>query len=132
MALLSIFFFLSTIFLVTAQQNNSTINKGSFLTTTSKSMWLSPSGLYAFGFYSESNSYRIGIFIVGVPQKTVVWTIKRDDARVSGDATLKFDTDGQIILQVKQNSPSLLIAQYALPLPCLTRVISYSIIIHKT
>lgn len=77
-------------------------------------MWLSPSGLYAFGFYPESNGYRIGIFLAGIAQKTVVWTANRDDAVVFGNATLEFDDDGRIILQVTQKDPDpLIVAQSA-------------------
>lgn len=105
MALLSFFLFLSITFVTVAQQNVSTINRGSSLTTISKSMWLSPSGRHAFGFYPQSNGYRIGIFLVGASQKTVVWTANRNDDLISGDATLESDTEGVIILQVRQNRP---------------------------
>ncbi|KAE7998016.1 hypothetical protein FH972_002595 [Carpinus fangiana] len=35
-------------------------------------MWLSRSGLYAFGFYKQGNGYAVGIFMAGIPKKTVV------------------------------------------------------------
>ncbi|KAB1223471.1 G-type lectin S-receptor-like serine/threonine-protein kinase RLK1 [Morella rubra] len=62
-------------------------------------MWLSRSGLYAFGFYKQGNDYAIGIFLAGIPEKTVVWTANRDEPLVSSNATLLFETDGSLLLQ---------------------------------
>lgn len=63
--------------------------------------WLSPSGLYAFGFYEQGNSglYGVGIFLAGFPEKTVVWTANRDNPPVSSNVTLILTTDGRLILQ---------------------------------
>ncbi|VVA38415.1 PREDICTED: G-type lectin S-receptor [Prunus dulcis] len=77
-----------------AQQMQSNISRGSSLTTTTNSTWLSRSGLYAFGFYRQGNGYAVGIFLAGIPQKTVVWTANRDDPPVSNNATLLFKGDG--------------------------------------
>ncbi|XP_020420768.1 G-type lectin S-receptor-like serine/threonine-protein kinase B120 isoform X2 [Prunus persica] len=76
-----------------AQQMQSNISQGSSLTTTN-STWLSRSGLYAFGFYRQGDGYAVGIFLAGIPQKTVVWTANRDDPPVSNNATLLFTGDG--------------------------------------
>nr|POE60095.1 g-type lectin s-receptor-like serine/threonine-protein kinase lecrk3 [Quercus suber] len=78
------------------------VNLGSFLTPTTNSSWLSRSGLYAFGFYQQANGYAIGVFLAGIPEKTVVWTANRDDPPVLADATLNFTIDGRIILQSAQ------------------------------
>ena len=68
------------IFTAEAQQGQSNIVKpGSLLTptTTTNSSWLSPSGLYAFGFFKQSNCYAVGIFVEGSPQKTSLDSQKR-------------------------------------------------------
>ncbi|XP_065634352.1 G-type lectin S-receptor-like serine/threonine-protein kinase LECRK1 [Quercus suber] len=106
MATIFLFLLLSAIFAVEAQSGQSIIEPGSFLTATltptTNSSWLSPSGLYAFGFYKQGNGYAVGIFIEGIPQKTVVWTANRDDPLVPADATLNFTSDGQLVLQSAQ------------------------------
>ncbi|KAK7845419.1 g-type lectin s-receptor-like serine/threonine-protein kinase lecrk1 [Quercus suber] len=94
------------IFTAEAQPGQSSIKPGSFLTVkptaTTNSSWLSPSGLYAFGFHRQGNGYAVGIFVEGIPQKTVVWTANRDDPPVPADATLNFTSDGQLVLQSAQ------------------------------
>ncbi|PQQ13369.1 G-type lectin S-receptor-like serine/threonine-protein kinase LECRK3 [Prunus yedoensis var. nudiflora] len=77
-----------------AQQMQSNISRGSSLTPTTNSTWLSPSGLYAFGFYRQGNGHAAGIFLAGIPEETVVWTANRDDPPVSNSATLLFTGDG--------------------------------------
>ncbi|CAL9000716.1 unnamed protein product [Prunus brigantina] len=81
-----------------AQQMQSNISRGSSLTPTTNSTWLSRSGLYAFGFYKQGNGYAVGIFLAGLPEKTVVWTANRDDPPVSNNATLLFTGDGLTLL----------------------------------
>uniref|UniRef100_A0A2N9EXR9 Receptor-like serine/threonine-protein kinase n=1 Tax=Fagus sylvatica TaxID=28930 RepID=A0A2N9EXR9_FAGSY len=93
---------LSTIFTVEAQQRQSIVKPGSSLTPTTKPTWLSSSGLYAFGFYKQGNGYAVGIFLAGIPQKTVVWTANRDNPPVPADVTLNFTSDGRLVLQSTQ------------------------------
>ncbi|TYH20473.1 hypothetical protein ES288_A05G432300v1 [Gossypium darwinii] len=85
-----------------AQPRNSTIRLGSSLTptTTGKSAWLSPSGLYGFGFYLQGKGYGLWYwgFPCRVPQRTVVWTANRDDPPVPSTASLVLTTDGRLIL----------------------------------
>jgi hypothetical protein len=102
MATILFFLFLLAFFTAEAQQNESIVNQGSFLTPTTKSSWLSRSGLYAFGFYQQSNGYAVGVFLAGIPEKTVVWTANRDDPPVLADATLNFTSDGRFIMQSAQ------------------------------
>lgn len=90
---------LSALYLVAAQQRQFNISRGSSLTPTGNSSWLSPSRLYAFGFYQQGNGYAVGIFLAGIPQKTVVWTANRDYPPVSDNVTLLLSTDGRLILQ---------------------------------
>ncbi|KAH7566022.1 hypothetical protein JRO89_XS08G0065200 [Xanthoceras sorbifolium] len=98
-----IFFVLSISSLVTAQQRQSNISRGSSLTPTGTSSWMSSSGLYAFGFYQRDNGYAVGIFLAGIPDKTVVWTANRDDSPVSGNANLLFTAaTGKLVLKTAQ------------------------------
>ncbi|XVF67712.1 hypothetical protein PTKIN_Ptkin10aG0143900 [Pterospermum kingtungense] len=87
-----------------AQPRHSNISLDSSLTPTGQTSWLSPSGLYAFGFYQQAKGYAVGIFLAGVPQKTVVWTAKRDDPPVPRTARLLF-TDGRLILRTTRDVP---------------------------
>nr|POE96345.1 g-type lectin s-receptor-like serine/threonine-protein kinase lecrk1 [Quercus suber] len=59
-------------------------------------------GLYAFGFYQQANGYAVGVFLAGIPQKTVVWTANQDDPPAPGDVTLNFTNDGGLLLQSAQ------------------------------
>ncbi|GMI86674.1 hypothetical protein like AT5G24080 [Hibiscus trionum] len=85
-----------------AQPRNSNISLGSSLTPTGTSAWLSPSGLYGFGFYSQGNGYGVGVFLAAVPQRTVVWTANRDDSPVPSTSSLVLTTDGRLILRSPQ------------------------------
>ncbi|CAI9777589.1 unnamed protein product [Fraxinus pennsylvanica] len=83
------FLILSALMTASAQQQRySNISLGSSLTTATNSPWLSPSGLYAFGFYNVTNGYAVGVFIAGIPEKTVVWTANRDDPVFPRNANL--------------------------------------------
>jgi hypothetical protein len=95
------FLLLSAIF---AQQGQSLVKPGSFLTPTTNSSWPSPSGLYAFGFYKQGNGYAVGIFLARFPQKTVVWTAQRDNPPVPADSKLNFTSDGRLVLQSAQGT----------------------------
>ncbi|KAB2616955.1 G-type lectin S-receptor-like serine/threonine-protein kinase RLK1 [Pyrus ussuriensis x Pyrus communis] len=71
----------------------SNISRGSSLTPTTNSTWLSRSGVYAFGFYKQGNGYAVGIFLAGIPQTTIVWTANRDDPPLSSNVTLDFTSN---------------------------------------
>ncbi|KAH9717747.1 Receptor-like serine/threonine-protein kinase [Citrus sinensis] len=88
-------------FTTAAQKQHSNISLGSSLSPIGNSSWRSSSGLYAFGFYQQRNgsSYYVGVFLVGIPEKTVVWTANRDNPPVSSDATLVFNSEGRIVLR---------------------------------
>ncbi|GAY45166.1 hypothetical protein CUMW_087470 [Citrus unshiu] len=109
-----IFFILSSGCLTaTAKQRRSNISIGSSLSPIGNSSWRSPSGLYAFGFYPQSNvsgRYYVGVFLAGIPEKTVVWTANRDDPPVSTNDTLLFNSEGSIVLRSSQQSQDSLIA----------------------
>ncbi|KAE8099807.1 hypothetical protein FH972_017760 [Carpinus fangiana] len=99
------FLLLSAIF---AQQGQYLVKPGSFLTPTTNPSWPSPSGLYAFGFYKQGSGYAVGIFLAGLPQKTVVWTANRDKPPVPADSKLNFTSDGRLVLQSAQGAETLI------------------------
>ena len=103
MASTTLLFLLLSVFCVAAaaQQRGSNISRGSSLTPTSNSFWLSPNRLYAFGFYKQGDGYYLGIFLNGIPQKTVVWTANRDDPPVPSTAALHFTSEGRLRLQTQ-------------------------------
>ncbi|XP_010245281.1 PREDICTED: G-type lectin S-receptor-like serine/threonine-protein kinase LECRK1 [Nelumbo nucifera] len=98
-------FFLISVFssLAAAQQRSSNISLGSSLSPTKTPSWLSPSGRFAFGFYPYGDSFAVGIWFAGIPQKTVIWTANRQDPPVPGNTTLVLQNDGRLILQSAQN-----------------------------
>ena len=102
MAAILFFLLLSTICNVEAQQRQTNISLGSTLSPTTTSSWLSPSGLYAFGFYQQANGYAVGVFLAGIPQKTVIWTANRDNPPALKDVTLNFTNDGRLVMQSAQ------------------------------
>ncbi|KAL4369210.1 hypothetical protein GQ457_05G030200 [Hibiscus cannabinus] len=99
MAAILLALLLSIISTAVAQSRSSNISVGASLTPTGDPVWLSPSGLFAFGFYQQSKGYAIGIFLAGIPQKTVVWTANRDDPPVPSTASLLLTTDGKLVLR---------------------------------
>ncbi|XVE53018.1 hypothetical protein DITRI_Ditri02bG0171000 [Diplodiscus trichospermus] len=84
------------------QPRNSNISLSSSLTPKGQSAWFSPSRLYAFGFYEQATGYAVGIFLAGVPQRTVVWTANRDDPPVPSTASLLLTADGRLIIRSPQ------------------------------
>lgn len=84
--------------LAAAQTRSSNITLGSSLTPTTNSSWLSPSGLYAFGFFPQHvGTYAVGVFL---SDRTVVWTANRDNPTVPSDVvSLQLTDDGRLILR---------------------------------
>ncbi|KAL8110596.1 G-type lectin S-receptor-like serine/threonine-protein kinase LECRK3 [Apium graveolens] len=110
-SLFSLLVLLSAVSFVTAQQNvTNIISQGSSLKPTGKSHWLSPSGLFAFGFYPlGENNFSVGVFLAGLPlNKTVVWTANRDSPYASKTATLRLTLKGELILR-EQYSNTLIV-----------------------
>lgn len=67
-----------------------------------RTSWLSPSGLFAFGFYPQDDGFAIGIWLVNQTEKTIIWTANRDDPPVSSNATLDLTRDGDLLLRIEQ------------------------------
>ncbi|KAJ6422800.1 hypothetical protein OIU84_027719 [Salix udensis] len=72
--------------------------------------WLSPSGYFAFGFFSQGNGFAVGIWVVGQPNNTVVWTANRDDEPASFGATIHLSEEGKLFLRTEQGNENNLIA----------------------
>ncbi|XP_050246840.1 G-type lectin S-receptor-like serine/threonine-protein kinase LECRK1 [Quercus robur] len=87
-----------------AQQNQSNlVLLGSSLSpNANRTSWLSPSGLFAFGFYPQDDGFAIGIWLVNQTEKTIIWTANRDDPPVSSNATLNLTIDGKLLLITEQ------------------------------
>ncbi|KAJ0097066.1 hypothetical protein Patl1_27836 [Pistacia atlantica] len=98
-AIVFFFLLLSANFLATTQQRHFNISLGSSLTPTRNFSWLSPSGFYGFRFYQHGNVFCVGIFITGMPQKTVVWIANRNIPLVPANITLFLTGVGRLILQ---------------------------------
>uniref|UniRef100_A0A2K2AC54 Bulb-type lectin domain-containing protein n=1 Tax=Populus trichocarpa TaxID=3694 RepID=A0A2K2AC54_POPTR len=109
MAPIILFLLLALSFTASAQRQTN-ITLGSSLTPITNSSWLSPSGLYAFGFFRQRNGYSLGVFLSGISLKTVVWAARRDDAPVPGNATLLFTSDGRVVLTSAQGGETLIVS----------------------
>ncbi|KAI3817096.1 hypothetical protein L1987_10884 [Smallanthus sonchifolius] len=87
----------------TTAKAQSNVTRGSSLQPTSANpSWLSPSRLYAFGFYPQTGGYAVGIYIAGIPERTVVWTASRNTLPFSNNATLRFTTGGRLTVDQSQ------------------------------
>ncbi|KAF5481233.1 hypothetical protein F2P56_001901 [Juglans regia] len=84
-----------------AQRNNSNaIPLGSSLSpSANRTSWLSPSGLFAFGFYPHGDGFAIGIWLINQTEKIIIWTANRDDPPTSSNATLEFTLAGKLELR---------------------------------
>ncbi|XP_076927259.1 G-type lectin S-receptor-like serine/threonine-protein kinase LECRK3 [Bidens hawaiensis] len=100
-SLIAFLFTISLAFNIAKSQSN--ITRGSSLTPTgANTSWFSPSRLFAFGFYPQTGGYAVGIYIAGVPEKTVVWTASRETLPFSNNATLRFTSDGRLTMEQTQ------------------------------
>ncbi|KAG6738301.1 hypothetical protein POTOM_057912 [Populus tomentosa] len=85
------------------------IHLGSQLSPISNlNSWQSPSGNFAFGFYSQGNGFAVGIWMMGQPNNTVVWTANRDDEPVSFNATIHLSEEGKLLLRTEQGNENLI------------------------
>ncbi|XP_030930579.1 G-type lectin S-receptor-like serine/threonine-protein kinase LECRK1 [Quercus lobata] len=84
-----------------AQQNlSNVIHSGSSLSpNANRTCWVSPSGLFAFGFYPQNDGFAVGIWLLNQTEKTVIWTANRDDPPVSSNATVELTIDGKLMLR---------------------------------
>ncbi|KAM4092362.1 hypothetical protein ACB094_06G033600 [Castanea mollissima] len=91
-----------------AKQTNPITMGSSIFPTTHPTSWLSPANLFAFGFYQQGSGFSVGIWLVGMDNKTVVWTANRDDPPVTSKAKLEFTKDGKLLLITEQGQKRLI------------------------
>ncbi|KAH1038241.1 hypothetical protein J1N35_039984 [Gossypium stocksii] len=102
-AVWSLLMLLSSFFVargVEGKHSNGTIGLGYSLSPlTPPTSLASPSGRFAFGFYSQGNGFSIGVWLEG-NRKTdnkVVWTANRDDPPLHATATLTLNEKGLLL-----------------------------------
>ncbi|ESR33145.1 hypothetical protein CICLE_v10007028mg, partial [Citrus x clementina] len=79
-------------------QTSPNISLGSSITAGSNTSWLSPSGDFAFGFYSLFGGlYLLGIWFDKIPEKTLVWAADRDSPAEAG-SKITLTNDGKLLL----------------------------------
>ncbi|ERN01775.1 hypothetical protein AMTR_s00981p00001600, partial [Amborella trichopoda] len=79
-------------------QSNTNITRGTTLSSSSanNSYRTSPSGDFAFGFYSiEGNQFLVGIWFHKISERTLVWSANRDQPVQSG-STIQLTLDGRL------------------------------------
>ncbi|KAM0025986.1 putative non-specific serine/threonine protein kinase [Helianthus debilis subsp. tardiflorus] len=86
---------LSLAFGTAKSQSNVTLGS-SIKPTGATTSWLSPSGLFAFGFFPQTDGYAVGVYIAGIPERTVVWMASRNNLPLSKNANLRFTSDGRL------------------------------------
>ncbi|GMN42312.1 hypothetical protein TIFTF001_011514 [Ficus carica] len=87
----------------------SNLSVGNFLSPEADvTSWLSPSGVFAFGFYRQIYGFAVGIWMNNEDKKTVVWTAIRDGPPISSDATLKLTEEGLFLFQTENNNQTLI------------------------
>uniref|UniRef100_A0A2N9ERT2 non-specific serine/threonine protein kinase n=1 Tax=Fagus sylvatica TaxID=28930 RepID=A0A2N9ERT2_FAGSY len=84
-------------FLLAQQNHSNAIPLGSSLSPIANASWLSPSGIFAFGFYPQGNGFAIGIWLVNKSENIVVWTANRDSPPVSPNTMLNLKSDGLLL-----------------------------------
>ncbi|XP_021300902.1 G-type lectin S-receptor-like serine/threonine-protein kinase LECRK1 [Herrania umbratica] len=96
---------------VIAQENETNIIKpgSSLYPRKHPSSWASSSGHFEFGFYPQGSGFSVGIWLVGQPENTIVWTANRGDPPVSSNATLVFTGQGGLLLQTENGKENLIV-----------------------
>lgn len=80
------------------------ISLASSITAGNNTTWRSPSGEFAFGFYSlSSNLYLVGIWFDKIQEKTLIWSANRNSPAEPG-STVRLTFAGQLVLTYSNNS----------------------------
>ncbi|KAM3744170.1 hypothetical protein ACB098_06G032200 [Castanea mollissima] len=64
--------------------------------------WGSPSKRFAFGLYEQGSGFAVGIWLVDMENKTIVWTANRDNPPVTSNAKVEFASDRMLLLRTEQ------------------------------
>ena len=116
MGSISVLFLLSMFLLAVDVKalNHSKIPLGSWLSPiANRTSWVSPSGLFAFGFYPQDKGFAIGIWLRNQPNNTLVWTADTDIQPVSSKATLNLTSDGKKLLLRTEHGEETSIADFS-------------------
>ena len=116
MGSISVLFLLSMFLLAVDVKalNHSKIPLGSWLSPiANRTSWVSPSGLFAFGFYPQDKGFAIGIWLRNQPNNTLVWTADTDNQPVSSKATLNLTSDGKKLLLRPEHGEETSIADFS-------------------
>ncbi|PPD77532.1 hypothetical protein GOBAR_DD25550 [Gossypium barbadense] len=82
------------------KQSSSIISLGSSLSSATQSIpWRSPSGRFAFGFYSQGGGLSVGVWLDGRGKNDnkVVWTANRDGPPLTSNVTLILNDKGVLL-----------------------------------
>lgn len=102
-SLVFLVFLLASLAAAVSQKSSNKISMNSSLSPRIQpAAWFSPSGRFAFGFYPEGSGFAVGIWLVGISERTVVWTDNRNNLPVSSNATLEL-IDGMLLLRSAQS-----------------------------
>ncbi|KAI7989491.1 G-type lectin S-receptor-like serine/threonine-protein kinase LECRK3 [Camellia lanceoleosa] len=100
------FFFLFLLPFSTVAQTNGTVAVGTSITANTKDTpWLSPSGVFAFGFkpLQEKNLFLLSIWYHQIPDQTVVW-YGNDGIPISTGSKLDLTPDRGLVLSDSQGN----------------------------
>ena len=91
-----------------------TLESATLSPTIQPTSWLSPSGLFAFGFYPQGSDFLLGIWLMD-KERTLSWTAHRDDPPVPLDAKL-LTINGKLLLRTRQSEEKVIVesASFAL------------------
>ncbi|KAI9125556.1 hypothetical protein K1719_002974 [Acacia pycnantha] len=95
---------------VRSQENDSNIIilGSSLFPKTNPTSWVSPSGLFSFGFYPQDDGFAVGIRLKGEREGTIIWTPNFNTA--SSDSVIELTKDGQLVLRNEPKQMEVVIA----------------------
>ncbi|KAB2033643.1 hypothetical protein ES319_D04G033100v1 [Gossypium barbadense] len=96
----SVWAFLLLLSSLCVKQSSSIISLGSSLSSATQSIpWRSPSGRFAFGFYSQNGGLSVGVWLDGRRKNDnkVVWTANRNEPPLTSNATLILNGKGVLL-----------------------------------
>ena len=96
--------------------NNITL--GSRLYPQNNPYWVSPSRIFAFGFYEKGDGFAVGIWPLAVgPERIVTWTANRDDPPISSNAYLELTEEGKLLVRTTDTASGFIPIVYNLQAP---------------
>ncbi|XP_027178443.1 G-type lectin S-receptor-like serine/threonine-protein kinase LECRK1 isoform X2 [Coffea eugenioides] len=77
--------------------------------------WLSPSGIFAFGFYKKGDGFAVGIWLQ--TERIVTWTANRDDPPIPSNAYLELTEEGKLLVRTTDTASGFIPIVYNLQAP---------------